>query len=56
MFTDSTIASNLCLERTKIAYMVNFGLGPCYKDKVMKTLVPEKTMPKICFLFREIFE
>ena len=44
MFTDSTIASDLCLERTKIAYMVNFGLGPCYKDKVMKTLVPEKTI------------
>ena len=42
IFTDSTIASDLCIGKTKIGYIVNFGLGPYYKDKVMKTLVPKR--------------
>ena len=44
MFTDSTIAFDLCLGRTKLGYMVSFGLGLFYKDKVMKTLAPEKVL------------
>ena len=39
IFTDSTIASDLCIGKTKIGYIVNFGLGPYYKDK---TLVPKR--------------
>ena len=32
--------------------MVNFGLGPYYKDKVMKTLFPEKALcPKFVSCF-----
>ena len=50
MFTDST--SDLCLGWIKIGYMVDFGLGSFYKDKVMKTLVPEKTVcPKFVSCF-----
>ena len=34
--------------------MVNFGLGPYYKDKIMKTLVLEKTVyPKFVLSFDE---
>ena len=52
MVTDSTIACDICLGRTKIGSMINFGLRPYYKDKVIKTLVPEKgCMSKICFVF-----
>ena len=52
MVADSTIACDICLGRTKIGYMINFGLRPYYKDKVIKTLVPEKgCMSKICFVF-----
>ena len=54
MFTDSTIAFDLCLGRTKLGYMVSFGLGLYYKDKVMKTLAPEKVLcPKLVSCFDE---
>ena len=54
MFTDSTIACDLCLGQTKIGYMVNFSLGSYYKDKGMKALVPEKTAcPKYVSCFDE---
>ena len=54
MFTDKTIASDLCLGGTKIGYVVNFSLGPYYKDKVMKTLVPENAVcPKFVSCFVE---
>lgn len=44
LFTDSTITSDLCLGGTKIGYMVSSVLGSYYKDKVIKTLVPEKAV------------
>ena len=36
--------------------MVDFGLGPFYKDEVMKTLVPEKSVcPKFASCFDRSF-
>ena len=43
MFTDGTMS------RTNIGDMVNFGLGPYYKNKVMKTYSRKSGISKICF-------
>ena len=41
MFPDSKIASKLLLARTKLGYIVNYGLAPYFKEELSKSLSQE---------------
>ena len=39
MFPDSKIAQKSQLEKTKCAYLVNYGMKPFVKDQLLKNIV-----------------
>ena len=41
MFPDSEIASKILLGRTKLGYIVNYGLAPYFRVKLFNSLKPE---------------
>ena len=41
MFPDSEIASKILLGRTKLGYIVNYGLAPYLRVKLFNLLKPE---------------
>ena len=47
MFPDSQIAKRMEIGHTKIAYNINYGLAPYYKDKIYQSLLPkgDSTVP-----------
>ena len=38
MFPDSEVASKVLLDRTKICYVVNYGLAPYFRGKLFDSL------------------
>ncbi|KAL7868767.1 hypothetical protein SRHO_G00101510 [Serrasalmus rhombeus] len=38
MFPDSDIAKSLALDKDKTAYFIKFGIAPCFKKQLVKTI------------------
>ena len=39
MFTDSHIAQHMTMSRTKVAYMIGYGLGPYFLQKSIDDMI-----------------
>ena len=57
MFPDSEIALKILLGRSKLGYVVNYGLAPYFRGKLFKSLKPECAFvsPKFTSCFDESF-
>ena len=55
-FSDSQIASRVELGRTKIGYLITFGLAPYYRTQLFRSLLPGTgTAPRFTSCFDEAF-
>ena len=56
LFPDSKIPEQLELGRTKLGYLLQFGLAPYYKEQLFSTLLPVTGFtPKFVSCFDEAF-
>ena len=56
MFHDSKIPEQFKLRRTKLGYLLQFGLAPCYKEQLLSSLLPVTGVaPKFVFCFNKAF-
>ena len=56
LFPDSKIPEQLKLGRTKLGYLLQFGLAPYYKEQVFSLLLPVTGFaPKFVYCFDQAF-